>query len=129
MSRGFQKNAAGELVPFDDEITISRSQPDIEPVAWLVERPNDPTFPQLFKSEAEARALVDYVTVRPAATIRPLYAAPQGADTREATIQAAADYLYEEVTKLDAPIPYTACLALVTRILALSCSSTGSKTP
>jgi hypothetical protein len=47
-----------------------------EPVAWMVERKSDPTFPRLFDDETDAVALVTYVNVNPPATIRPLYAAP-----------------------------------------------------
>lgn len=42
--------------------------------------------------------------------------APAVGVTREA-IQQAADYLYEETTKLDAPISYTACLVLAKHLL------------
>lgn len=44
-----------------------------KPVAWMVERECDPTFPRLFDDEAEAMTLAAYITVKPPATIRPLY--------------------------------------------------------
>lgn len=43
------------------------------PIAWMVERQCDPTFPRLFMSHADAAALLNYCNVSPLPTIRPLY--------------------------------------------------------
>jgi hypothetical protein len=52
---------------------------DAGAVAWMVERPGDMTFPRLYEDEADAAAMVAYVTVGPLATMRPLYASPTAA--------------------------------------------------
>lgn len=47
-----------------------------EPVAWLVERERDGTFPRLHHRKDDARRLVESITVHPKASMHPLYIQP-----------------------------------------------------
>ena len=52
-----------------------------EVVAWAVDRDQDPTFPRIFLTEAQADNMVNHVTITPPATKRPVigYAAMKAA--------------------------------------------------
>jgi hypothetical protein len=44
-----------------------------EPVAWIVERVGDPTFPRFIRTKADADRIVAYVNCAPPATAHPLF--------------------------------------------------------
>lgn len=48
-----------------------------EAVAWMVNREGDPTFPRTFNYEEGAKRCVASVTLRPFATMQPLFTHPQ----------------------------------------------------
>jgi hypothetical protein len=58
-----------------------------EPVAWIVERERDRTFPHFYRTEAEAQAMLDRINVNPAATKHALvYATPPSDAARKALV-------------------------------------------
>ena len=73
------------------EAQDAEQQPDVtqlvealEPVAWLVERERDGTFPRLHHRKDDARRLVESITVHPKASMHPLYIQPPTSAVPEA---------------------------------------------
>lgn len=73
---------AGAMMKLDAVTPSNPGRP--EPVAWEVDRPGDPTFPRLYRSEREADAMVAFVNVNPPATKRALTYASAVSAEREA---------------------------------------------
>ncbi|MBF0680437.1 MAG: hypothetical protein IR164_16030 [Devosia sp.] len=65
---------------------------------WVAERPNCIMHPKLFRSEAQANNWAASITVRPPATVRPLYAHPT---PQEAPSEVTEDAVFLAMTKAD----------------------------
>ncbi|WP_411910294.1 hypothetical protein [Pectobacterium versatile] len=62
-----------EILELRNQLAEMRGQ---EPVAWMVIRDRDPTFPRAFEKESLADWMVEQVTLNPPAKKIPLYSAP-----------------------------------------------------
>ena len=69
------------LIAQDQQAELQQAQVMGEVVAWAVDRDQDPTFPRIFLTEAQADNMVNHVTITPPATKRPVigYAAMKAA--------------------------------------------------
>lgn len=69
--RGLDNNEDADYL-----LSLAASLEAQEPVAWLVERERDGTFPRLLHRKDDARRLVESITVHPKASMHPLYIQP-----------------------------------------------------